>query len=830
MTAAIEPGRRAMADAIRRQVMLLLLSSLYDAASGQISYSGPEEMNIGSVVGNIAQDIGLRVKDLPARKLRAVFGAKNPYFSVDFANGNLKVSDRIDREAMCGGAPRCVISFEIVVEDPLHVYHVKVDVEDINDNPPNFLKNNIVLEISEFTLPGARFPLGNALDPDLGPNALKNYELSNNAYFILEENQNSDGNKHAELVLEKPLDRENQSSHHLILTAYDGGVPTRSSTARITIRVSDANDNVPKFSQKSYKASLREGAPYNSTVVRLEASDDDEGSNAQITYSFSSISNNARGIFNIDPSSGEITIKGLVDFEETASYTMVVEAKDGGGLFAHCTVNVQIIDENDNAPEIILTTTSSSVPEDSPLGTLIALINVIDRDSGKHGEVTCHVEDTLNFQLISSSGNYYKLLTAGLLDREAVSDYNITIVATDAGSSPLSTRQTIQLTISDINDNPPVFQGSSYLVHVPENNLPGTTLYKAKAADPDLNMNSQITYSLINNIFNGVPVLSYVSVNSQTGVIYAQRSFDYEQLREFHFQVKAQDSGSPPLSSNVTVRVLIVDQNDNPPEILYPSPGLDNSALFEMVPPSSEPDSLVTKVVAVDADSGHNAWLSYHLQAPESSLFKVGLHTGEIRTSRLFREKDLVKQTLIISVKDSGQPPLSATVTVNVMITENLQEALPALDNKPHDSNSQPDLEVYLIIALSLISFLFLFTMIFLIIIKCRHAQNEKGVESLYTANHPYLDQRLISNYQNGTLQLPYSYEVVVNSQNNEYACLKPFQEAPNDLLVSTDDSGIGHDSPTGVLSSKHTEKVSLNYSSNHLVNAKLKLTLLFNS
>ncbi|XP_036606134.1 protocadherin gamma-B2-like isoform X4 [Trichosurus vulpecula] len=790
-------GQRALT--LRTQVLIPFSVSLfYCAFSEHILYSIPEETEKGSVVGNLAKDLGLQVRDLPVRKLRV--SADREYFSISSETGELLVKGRIDREEVCGRKPVCSLDFETVAENPLNIFHVTVIVLDINDNAPLFERSHADLKISESIQVGSSFPLDPAVDSDVGINSLQTYYLEQNSYFDLTVKQSPDGNKYPELILKKSLDREQQSSHQLVLIALDGGQPARNGTVQIRINIVDANDNAPVFSQQVYRVSVRENLPPGSSVLRVTATDQDEGVNADITFSFQNTAKDVQFLFDLDQKTGEITTKDILDFENTNSYTLSIEAKDFGDLASHCKIHIEILDENDCAPEMTLASVFSPVPENSEPGTVIALLKIRDRDSGENGKVMCYLQGNTPFKLESSSKNYYKLLTDNALDREQTSEYNITVTATDKGNPPLSTSKTFLLFIGDVNDNAPVFLQTSYVAYVPENNPSGASISCVSAVDPDLEQNSRLSYSIVNSDFDLPLLSSYVSVSVHSGEIFAQRSFDYEQVRTLDLILQACDAGSPALCANVTLRVFIVDRNDNAPNILYPALGAEGSALFDMVPRSVEPGYLVTKVVAVDADSGHNAWLAYRvLQATDPALFSLGLRTGEVRTARAMADRDSARQRLLVSVQDGGQPSLSATVTLHLIFADSLQEALPEMKEEHSDiPDPQSELQFYLVVVLALISILFFLSVVVAITLRLRKSFNSKALGCFRADMCSHPAPGIVPNYSEGTL--PFSYNLCVASESGkmEYNFLKLTGDmsAPQDLLFN--DGPCGLDNSTG--------------------------------
>ncbi|XP_006866306.1 PREDICTED: protocadherin gamma-B2 [Chrysochloris asiatica] len=775
-----------------RQVLVPFLLSLFRGAlSDQIHYSISEELAKNTVVGNLAKDLGFRVRDLPVRKLR-ISGEKE-YFTVNPENGDLLVSDRIDREQICGKKPQCVLDFDAIAENPLNIFHVTVIVKDINDNIPLFKQSTTDLKIVESTQPGTTFPLDPALDSDAGPYSLQRYHLNDNEYFDLSEKQKPDGRKYPELILRHSLDREEQNFHHLVLTAVDGGDPPQSGTTQIRIQVTDANDNPPVFSQNTYRVRLREDMPPGTSVLRVAATDKDEDVNAEITYSFHNVDEQVAHFFSLNERTGEITTKDYLDFEVAHTYTLSIEAKDSGDLAAHCSVQVDILDENDSAPEVIVTSVFTPLPEDSPRGTVIALIKTRDRDSGENGEVYCRVFGNNEFKLKSSSNNYYKLVTDGTLDREQIPEYNITIMATDRGKPPLSSSTSLTVHIGDVNDNTPAFHQSTYLVHVAENNQPGSSIAQVRASDLDLGSSGQVSYSIVASDLEPQALSSYVSVNAQSGVVFAQRAFDHEQLRAFKLTLQACDQGSPALCANVSLRVLVGDRNDNAPRVLYPALEPEGSALFDTVPRAAQPGYLVTKVVAVDADSGHNAWLSFHvLQASEPGLFSLGLRTGEVRTARALGDRDASRQRLLVAVRDGGQPPLSATATLLLVFADSLQEALPDLSDRPMASDSQAELQFYLVVALALISVLFLLAVTLAIALRLRRASRPTTWGCIQPGVSSNSGPGVLPNCSEGTL--PYSYNLCIASQSakTEFNFFGMTPElAPTQDLLSDDTSWV---------------------------------------
>ncbi|XP_038867651.1 protocadherin alpha-3-like [Salvelinus namaycush] len=711
---------------------MVALIFFWIGASAQIGYSISEDLKEGTVVGNIAKDLGIDLSSLKERGFRIVSGSNEPLFQLNQNDGILYVNRKIDREEVCERSSVCLINLKTVLENPLEIHYVSVEVLDVNDHSPTFPEKEKRLEISESALPGARFQLQAARDPDGGIYSVQQYKLNQNDHFRLEVKDRGEDRKTPSLILQKPLDREAVKSHILLLTAIDGGKPPRSGDMRITVDVSDVNDNPPVFTEDAYSVFLNENANIGTTVIQVNATDLDEGSNGEVVYSFGNdVEGEVLECFDLDPITGEIIVTGLIDFEENNKYEIDIQASDKGAatLTTDKTVIIKIVDVNDNAPEIEVTSFSNSISEDSRPGTTVALISVNDLDSGLNGKVVCSLTEDNPFKLTPSlQESMYSVVTKSPLDREKQPEYDLTIVAKDAGQPSLSSVKTFSVVVSDVNDNSPEFSLSPYTFYVTENNHPGASVFCVSASDRDINENAIISYHILRDGGDDNKWASFLNINSENGNILALKSFDFETLKTFKFQVVATDSGTPSLSSNVTINVFILDQNDNAPVILYPVSANGSAGGVEEIPRNVNAGHLVTKVRAYDADIGYNGWLLFSMQeVTDHSLFALDRYTGQIRTLRSFTETDEAEHKLVILVKDNGNVSLSATATVIINVVEP-EEAFAASDVKSAVKDEEENsVTFYLIITLGSVSALFIISIFVLIVMQCSNTPDDSS-------------------------------------------------------------------------------------------------------
>ncbi|XP_025766574.1 protocadherin-19 isoform X7 [Oreochromis niloticus] len=699
-----------------------------------LKYGINEEMRAGSVIGNVTNDAlkqGFQIAPQPPY-LRVISNSHPGYVELSPA-GILTAQQKIDRDVFCRQNPKCIISLE-VMSNSMEICVIKVEIEDLNDNAPRFPTSHIDIEISENASPGTRFPLEGASDPDSGIFGVQSYSITPNELFGLEIKTRGDGSKIAELVVQKSLDRETQSHYTYEISAEDGGDPPKIGAVQLNIKVIDSNDNNPVFDEPVYTVNVMENSPRNSLVIDLNATDPDEGTNGEVLYSFNSyVTEKTRDAFKIDPRTGVITVIGDLDYETTQIYEIDVQAKDLGpnSIPAHCKVTVNVMDTNDNPPVISLLSLNTEmveVSENAQRGYVIALVRVSDKDSGANGKVQCRLQGNVPFRL-QEYESFSTILVDGRLDREQKDTYNLTIQAEDSGIPPLRATKSLVVKVTDENDNPPHFLKPHYQEMVMENNLPGSCLLTVSAEDPDLGMNGTVSYSIVPGEIKHMDVNTYVSINP-SGRIYSMRSFDHEYTRTFDFKVLARDNGNPSLSSNATVRIVVLDVNDNTP--VMTNPPLVNGTAEVSIPRNAAKGYMVTQIKADDYDEGENGRLTYTISEGDRTFFEIDQVNGEIRSTKMFGENAKSTYEITVVARDHGKPSLSSSAYIVVYLSPDLSA---------QESIGPVNLSLIFIIALGSIAAILFITMIF-VAVKCKRDNKEIRTYNCRVAEYSYGNQK----------------------------------------------------------------------------------------
>ncbi|KAJ8385724.1 hypothetical protein AAFF_G00183240 [Aldrovandia affinis] len=721
--------------------LILIALLLYTGADAVINlrYSVDEDQKAGTEIANIAMDAkeaGFVID--PRQPALRVISNTAPQLVDITPSGLLINKQKIDRDTFCRQSAKCFISLE-VMSSSMEICMIKLEIKDLNDNAPSFTKDHIDLNISETATPGTRIPLEGANDPDSGIFGVQKYEITPKDMFGLDIKTRGDGSRFAELVLEKPLDRETQSHYSYVITALDGGDPPKFDTVTLNIKVIDSNDNNPVFDQAVYTVKVMENSPNNTLVIDLNATDPDEGTNGEILYAFNSyVSEKTRDLFKIDSRTGIISVSGELDFESTDVYEIDVQAKDLGpnSIPAHCKVTVNVMDANDNVPVIKMLSANSEmveVSENAQLGYVIALVRVSDKDSGANGRVQLRLQGNVPFRL-QEYESFSTILVDGRLDREQRDTYNLTIQAVDSGVPPLRTTKSLTVKVTDENDNPPHFSKPHYQEMILENNTPGAYLLSVSARDPDLGLNGTVTYQIVPSQVRDMPVFTYVSINPTSGDIYSQRSFNHELTRTFEFKVLAKDGGNPSLTSNATVRIVVLDVNDNTP--VMTTPPLINGTAKVSIPSNAGVGYLVTQVQADDYDEGENGRLTYSISEGDRAYFEIDQVNGEIRTTRTFGESAKSVYEITVVARDHGKTSLTASAFILIYLSKDMNE---------QESIGPVNLSLIFIIALGSIAAILFVTMIF-VAVKCKRDNKE-----IRTYNCSFFYLRRVAEYSYGS-------------------------------------------------------------------------------
>ncbi|XP_005288365.2 protocadherin-11 X-linked isoform X1 [Chrysemys picta bellii] len=669
---------------------VLLACIVFQSGAQEKNYTVREELPENVLIGNLLKDLNLTLDpDVPLTsplQFKLVYKTGDvPLVRVEENTGEIfTTANRIDREKLCSGIfseNRCFYEVEVAVlpDEVFRLVKIRFLIEDINDNAPLFPSTVINISIPENTAINSRYSVPSAIDPDIGVNGIQHYELlkpktapkrtfgsitndQGQNVFGLDIIETPEGDKWPQLIVQQILDREQKDTYVMKIKVEDGGTPPRSSTAILQVTVTDVNDNRPVFKENDIEVSIPENAPVGTSVSQLHATDADLGSNAQIHFFFSNqISSLAKRLFALDNTTGLITIKEPLDREESPVHKLTVLASDGSSIPSRATVTVNITDINDNVPSIdtryIINPVNGTVllSEKAPLNTKIALITVMDKDADLNGKVTCFTDHDVPFRLKPVFDNQFLLETATFLDYEATREYAIKIVASDSGKPPLNQSAMLLIKIKDENDNAPVFTQPVIGLSIPENNAPGTQLTKISATDADSGRNAEISYML------GSDAPPIFNLDRRTGVLTAVRKLDREKQDRYSFTVLAKDNGMPPLQTNATVTLSVLDQNDN-------SPAFTHNEYNFYVPENLPMYGTVGLITVTDADSGENAAVTLSILNGREN-FIIDPLTGVIRPNITFDREQQGSYTFQVKAVDGGRVQRSSTakVTINVV-------------------------------------------------------------------------------------------------------------------------------------------------------------------
>ncbi|KAG8552958.1 hypothetical protein GDO81_003180 [Engystomops pustulosus] len=542
---------------------------------------------------------------------------------------------------------------------------LQVTVTDVNDNRPVFKDKDIEVNIPEDAAVGTSVTQLHATDADLGSNAKIHFYFGNQVSNLARRHFAIDNNTGL-ITVKEPLDREESHYHKLTVLASDGGsTPSR---ATVTINITDINDNIPSIDTRyiinpvNGTVQISEKAPINTKIALITVTDKDADLNGKVTcFTDHDVPFRLKPVFD---NQFLLETAAPLDYETTREYAIKIVASDSGKppLNQSAMLLIKVKDENDNPPIFSLPVIGLSFIENNPPGTELTKISATDADSGRNAELSYILGPNTPpiFNLDRRTG----ILTAvRKLDREKQNNYIFKVIAKDNGLPSLQSNTTVNITVLDQNDNSPSFTHNEYNFYVPENLPTYGTVGLITVTDEDEGVNANFTLSLVNAKDNFI-------IDPLTGVIKPNITFDREQQGSYTFQVKAVDLGTPQKSSTVKVTIFVEDVNDNRPVFVIPSTNYS----YELVPTSTNPGSIVTKVFAVDNDTGINADLRYSIVGGNPrGLFTIDERSGNISLKEKILAGDHGLHRLVIKVNDSGKPePFHTLALVHLFVNETI--------------------------------------------------------------------------------------------------------------------------------------------------------------
>uniref|UniRef100_A0A8C1ZW21 Protocadherin-16 n=1 Tax=Cyprinus carpio TaxID=7962 RepID=A0A8C1ZW21_CYPCA len=584
---------------------------------------------------------------------------------IDETTGIIKTARRLDREE------RDHYSFIAVTMTGFTV-KVSITVNDINDHAPTFPKKKATLKIPEQTAVGTKFSLEPATDADKDQLTVQGYQIKEGnvgQVFHLETKRAANKVLYLDLVVNGVLDREKRSSYSLVLEAFDGGSPRKTGQMTLDVLVQDINDHAPTFNQSRYNAIISESLPQGSNILQVFATDADEGDNGLVLYEINRRQSDPDRYFVIDPRSGIITLNKLLDYEVRKVHELVVQARDNASHpeITNAFVTIHVRDYNDNQPTMTIIFLSEDgspqISEGAQPGQYVARISVSDPDYGEYSNVNVSLEGgDGKFALTTKDSIIYLIYVDQTLDREERDSYELCVMATDSGTPPLRAESSFTIHVTDVNDNPPLFDQQAYKQTISEVVYPGSFVLQVTARDKDQGPNGDVRYSILPDKKTHA---SWFTIDPITGIITTANKLDYETDPKPSIKVVATDGGRPPLSSTALVEIDLQDSNDNEPvfeSICY------NVSIKE----NTSAGTCFLEVKADDADGGSFGAITYSIgsgpaSAP-SSQFTINKETGQVCTSvALDRDEGSESFDFTVTATDGGGLTSSASVKVSLV-------------------------------------------------------------------------------------------------------------------------------------------------------------------